>query len=43
MTLPCLQEAEYNRLEERLQKTLSELERREKELAEAELQVGASC
>ncbi|RVE68912.1 hypothetical protein OJAV_G00095900 [Oryzias javanicus] len=31
-------ETEYNRLEERLQKTLSDLERREKELAEAELQ-----
>ncbi|KAF6716951.1 Centrosomal protein of 120 kDa [Oryzias melastigma] len=35
-------ETEYNRLEERLQKTLTDLERREKELAEAELQVRAS-
>lgn len=35
----CLQEVEYNVLEEQLQKTLSDLEKREKQLAEAELEV----
>lgn len=35
----CPQEAEYNLLEEELQKTLSDLGRREKQLAEAELEV----
>lgn len=35
----CSQEAEYNLLEEELQKTLSDLGRREKQLAEAELEV----
>lgn len=34
-----LQEVEFNLLEEQLQKTLSDLEKREKQLAEAELQV----
>ncbi|MEQ2191616.1 hypothetical protein XENOCAPTIV_000062 [Xenoophorus captivus] len=34
-----LQELEFNLLEEKLQKTLSDLEKREKQLAEAELQV----
>lgn len=35
----CLQEVEYNLLEEQLQKTLSDLEKREKQLAEVELEV----
>lgn len=37
-----LQEVEYNLLEEKLQKTLSDLERREKHLTEAELEVRAA-
>lgn len=35
----CSQEVEYNVLEEQLQKTLSDLEKREKQLTEAELEV----
>lgn len=35
----CLQEMEYNALEEKLQKTLFDLEKREKQLDEAELEV----